>query len=131
MCSDKQSAARLRVRDQNKNDSSSNDDKTIEEIEREASKKVASRLLFSWNLQDAISKTAWAFVLIGFLLNLFGYDYVFNQESGTLRIDTIENKHFQQELVQAGYSKEQVNEHHTHQVKMTIDEKSGYSGRVA
>ena len=100
MCSDKQSAARLRMLDQNKNDSSSNDDKTIEEIEREASKKVASRLLFSWNLQEAISKTAWAFVLIGFLLNLFGYDYVFNQESGTLRIDTIENKHFQQELVQ-------------------------------
>ena len=99
MCSDKQSLSRLRMVDQNRNDCNNNDDRSIEEVEREASRKVASRLMFSWNLQQAINTTAWTFVLVGFLLNLFGYDYVFNKENQFLRIDTIENKQFQQELV--------------------------------
>lgn len=76
-----------------------NDDRSIEEVEREASQKVASSLLFPWRLQEVVTKTAWTFVLIGFLLNLFGYDYVFDKQNYSLRIDTIENKQFQQELV--------------------------------
>lgn len=81
------------------------DERSIEEVEREASRKVASSLMFSWNLKEALTKTAWAFVLVGFLLNLFGYDYVFDKDNWGLRIDTIENKQFQQELVRASKSR--------------------------
>lgn len=82
------------------------DDRTIEEVERDASRKVASKLLFSWNFSGAITKAAWTFVLIGFLLNLFGYDYVFDNENiWSLRIDTMENKQFQQELVKSSKNK--------------------------
>ena len=82
-------------------DQKNNDYRTIEEVEREASRKVASKLMFSWNLSGAVTKAAWTFVLVGFLLNIFGYDYVFDKDNWNLRIDTIENKQFQQELVKS------------------------------
>lgn len=93
-----QSLTPRRMVDQNKGN---NDDRSIEEVEREASRKVASSLMFTWNLQEALTKTAWTFVLVGFILNIFGYDYVFDKDNLSLRIDTIENKQFQQEVVKA------------------------------
>lgn len=96
LCSDYNRLLQRRMVEDNKE---SNDNRSIEEMESEASRKVASSLMFSWNLQEALTKTAWTFVLVGFLLNLFGYDYVVDKEHWNLRIDTIEHKQVQQELV--------------------------------
>ena len=54
------------------------------------------------NLQSAFVAAAWAFLAIGFILNLFGYDYV--MEDGHLGIDTMEKSQFKQEVIKASKS---------------------------
>lgn len=65
------------------------------EIERLAAENKPPRIF------EAISKTFWAILGLGLLLNAFGYGYVVNKDEWSIKIDTLENKDFQQELVKA------------------------------
>lgn len=61
------------------------------EIERLAAENKPPKIF------EAVSKTFWAILGLGLLMNIFGYGYIVDK--GGIRIDTLENKQFQQELV--------------------------------
>lgn len=58
-----------------------------------------NRFFFISRLQSAIVAAGWTFLAIGFILNIFGYDYVV--KDGRLTIDTMEAAQFQQEVIKA------------------------------
>lgn len=55
-----------------------------------------NRLLFPQRFGDALTRVGWLFVGVGILLNSLGYGYVLSD--GKLRIDTLENRQFQNEI---------------------------------
>ena len=67
--------------------------------EEESSKQVFDNLVTGPALGSAITTAGWAFVAFGFLLNLFGYDYVV--KDGRVTIDTVEARQFQKEVKKA------------------------------
>jgi hypothetical protein len=79
-----------------------NDEKQIENPLQTPSMTKGTRpsinpILF--NIDAAITFGAILFVLIGFVLNIFGYSYVV--EDGHLRIDTLDYRQFHDEVVRA------------------------------
>jgi hypothetical protein len=76
-------------------------------MEEESSRKVMDRLLLPQRIGEAVTSMAWLFVIGGFLLNVFGYDYVVN-ENHMLTIDTLENSQFQNAM--RGSMKEAANQ---------------------
>lgn len=72
-------------------------------VEQEANRRINDRLLFPQKVATSISKTvnalALSFIIFGFILNVFGYAYV-RDENG-LRIDTMDAKRFQDEIVRS------------------------------
>ena len=70
------------------------------EVNRRATLTRPGSLAFIDNLQRAVSAAGWTFLVVGLLLNIFGYDYVMND--GRLTIDTMEASQFRQEVIKAG-----------------------------
>jgi hypothetical protein len=79
----------------------------ISAMEAESSRKVSGRLELPGRIGEAVSAAAYLFVACGLLLNFFGYAYVL-QDNHTIRIDTLENRQFQVELIKS--MKESANE---------------------
>lgn len=67
------------------------------EKERQASRRLTNKLLLPERIGKAANATLYAFVILGFLLNLFGYAYVRNPD-GSLTIGTMETRRFQEEI---------------------------------
>ena len=67
------------------------------EKEREAAQKLSNRLLLPDRIGKAVNTTLYAFVLLGFLLNLFGFAYI-RKPDGSLTIGTMEARKFQEEI---------------------------------
>lgn len=65
--------------------------------EREAAQKLSNRLLLPDRIGKAVNATLYAFVILGFLLNLFGFAYV-RKPDGSLSIGTMETRKFQEEI---------------------------------
>jgi hypothetical protein len=69
-------------------------------VEQQQSNKVWNSLMAPYAiggvLTDVITKLGWTFVLVGFLLEAFGYSYMIRD--GQLTIDTLDNRQFQEEL---------------------------------
>lgn len=82
--------------DDNKKNVNTMNSQEIYEKEQEASRKVMDKLLFPNRLNRAFTATAWAFIIFGFVLNLFGYDYLV--KDGKFTIDTLENTQFENEI---------------------------------
>lgn len=61
--------------------------------EEEASRRVMQRLMLPNLIGHAMTAVAWAIILGGVMLNLFGYSYVVDH--GRVRIDTLEARQFQ------------------------------------
>lgn len=57
---------------------------------------VFENVKFLENVNKAATTTAYAFLVIGFLLNIFGYDFLV--QDGKLTIDTLEKRQFQNEV---------------------------------
>ena len=66
------------------------------EREQEASRKTMNNLLIPTRLNNAITATLYALVLLGVVLNLFGYDYYL--KDGQFVIDTLDNRRFENEV---------------------------------
>jgi hypothetical protein len=47
-------------------------------------------------VSDAVAATAWGFLAIGFLLNVFGYDFL--MRNGSITVDTLEKAQFEKEI---------------------------------
>lgn len=69
----------------------------LQRREAEASKRVQDKLLFPYRFGRAFNAALWTFVLVGFLLNAFGYGYI-RGENGMLAIGTLEEQNFQVEV---------------------------------
>lgn len=73
-------------------------------IEQEANRRVNDRLMLPRRVATSFSQTvgalAWTFIISGIILNFFGYAYVKDDTYG-YRIDTIERKMFQEEVVRS------------------------------
>lgn len=70
------------------------EDKRIDdllEVERIAAENQPPKIF------EAISKTFWAILGIGLVLNTFGYGFIVSKDG--IKIDTLENAQFQQELI--------------------------------
>eukprot|EP00980_Cylindrotheca_fusiformis_P028657 scaffold22634_cov123-Cylindrotheca_fusiformis.AAC.4 len=65
--------------------------------EEEASKRVRDKLLFPYRLGRAFNALLWTFVVVGVLLNVFGYGYI-RGDNGMLSIGTLEERNFQIEV---------------------------------
>jgi len=65
----------------------------IERLAAETKSQPANRIF------EAISNTFWVILGLGVLLNMFGYGYVVNKDEFSIKIDTLEKKQFQEELV--------------------------------
>jgi hypothetical protein len=89
----------LRANDQD-DDDPLNDPKTREEEEK-ASREVTDRLLLPSRLGavfgEAFQYVAIAFIVMSFFLNMNGYSFLF--KDGSLTIDTLEARQFQDEIV--------------------------------
>jgi hypothetical protein len=72
------------------------DRRSLYEKEEESSKKVFNNLTAGNGLGTVVTGAGWAFVVIGFILNMFGYDYVVRD--GRVTIDTVEARQFQMEV---------------------------------
>jgi hypothetical protein len=70
------------------NQESKEDDRSIEEVEAAASKRVFNQLLFPQQIASAVTGAIFLFVIVGFLLNSFGYAYV-SQVPTDMRTTTI------------------------------------------
>lgn len=57
-------------------------------------------------VQQVVVAAGWTFLAFGIVLNIFGYDYVVNEE-GRLTIDTMEASQFRQEVVKAAKQQQQ------------------------
>jgi hypothetical protein len=72
--------------------------------EQEATRRVNDRLLLPRRIATSFSKTvgalAYTFIISGFVLNFFGYAYVRDETYG-FRVDTLEKKMFQEEVVRS------------------------------
>jgi hypothetical protein len=66
------------------------------EKEIKASKKTMDNLLLPRRINNAITATLYAFVIIGVVLNLFGYDYYV--KDGEFVIDTLDKRRFENEI---------------------------------
>jgi hypothetical protein len=67
------------------------------EKEQKATRELNNRLLLPDRIGKAVNVTLYAFVILGFILNLFGFAYV-RKPDGSLIIDTIEARRFQDEI---------------------------------
>ena len=67
--------------------------------EQRSSNNVMSNLLTFQGAGSAIVAAGWAFVIIGLILPMFGYDYVV--KDGRVTIDTVEARQFQNEINRA------------------------------
>ena len=81
------------------NDDNKDYNKSYDQKEEESSKKVIQNLTAGRGLGTIVTAAGWAFVLIGFVLNMFGYDYVVRD--GRVTIDTVEARQFQMEVNRA------------------------------
>jgi hypothetical protein len=72
------------------------DRRSFSEKEEESSKKVFNNLTAGNGLGTIVTGAGWTFVVIGFILNMFGYDYVVRD--GRVTIDTVEARQFQMEV---------------------------------
>jgi hypothetical protein len=93
------STLRLRMKEEDDKEEEKEKDEPItlaelNRMEEESSRKVMDRLLLPQRIGEAVTSVAWLFVIGGFLLNVFGYDYTVN-ENHMLTIDTVENSQFQ------------------------------------
>jgi hypothetical protein len=74
-------------------------------IEREANRRVNDRLMLPRRVATSISQTvtalAWTYIILGFVLNSFGYAFVRDGTGGGFRIDTVETRMFQEEVVRS------------------------------
>jgi len=71
--------------------------------EQEASRKVAQRLMFPRVVATSISQTitafAWGFIILSFILQSLGYAFIFDDAG--VRVDTLEAKQFQLEIIKS------------------------------
>jgi len=67
----------------------------LSQLEEDASKRVMDRLMLPSLVGRAVTAFAWGFVILGFLLNLVGYDYVRDPDTGWLTVDTLEKSQFE------------------------------------
>eukprot|EP00977_Amphora_coffeiformis_P000060 scaffold15_cov204-Amphora_coffeaeformis.AAC.5 len=65
--------------------------------EREQSNKMWFRFWAPYEISRYVTAALWAFVIVGYLLNVMGYAYVWTSD-GQLTIDTLAQQEFQQEL---------------------------------
>lgn len=91
---------KMTKRDDEKEDNTNND--VSDDGDMYSFRPTATSSLIT-NLQSALVAAAWAFVVIGVILNLLGYDYVMT-EDGRLSVDTIEASQFKQEVIRASKS---------------------------
>jgi hypothetical protein len=72
-------------------------------VEQEAGRKVAHRLMLPrmivTSISQSISALAWGFLLVSFILQIFGYAFV--MDSFGFRIDTLEARQFQDEIMKS------------------------------
>ena len=69
------------------------------EKEEQASRKTMNNLLLPSRLNDAVTATLYGLVILGLVLNIFGYDYYL--KDGQFVIDTLENRQFENEVRRA------------------------------
>jgi hypothetical protein len=67
------------------------------EKEQKATRDLNNRLLLPDRIGKAVNVTLYAFVILGFILNLFGFAYV-RKPDGSLTIDTMDARRFQDEI---------------------------------
>jgi hypothetical protein len=72
------------------------DSRSFDEKEEESSKKVFDNLMAGRGVGTIVTGAGWTFVVIGFILQMFGYDYVVRD--GRVTIDTVEARQFQMEV---------------------------------
>lgn len=67
------------------------------EKERRAARDLNNRLLLPDRIGKAVNTTLYAFVILGIILNIFGFAFV-RKSDGSLTIDTIAARRFQNEI---------------------------------
>jgi len=86
--------------------------------EEEVSKRVFDRLMLPDRIGSFLNGAAWTFVAVGFLLQVFGYAYV-RDDDGLIRIGTLEEQQFKREVMNSMKEKQQIAAPDS---KQTIDE---------
>jgi hypothetical protein len=99
-----QKLAKKNENEEKRRDSEYKDDKDkrmedLIEVNRRATQKPQGSLAFFDDLSRAISAAAWTFLILGFLLKIFGYDFV--MKDNRLTIDTMEASQFRREVIKA------------------------------
>jgi len=69
----------------------------LAEMEARASKRINDRLMLPYRIGEVLTNTAWFVVLLGVVLNGFGYAYI-RGANGFITIGTLEERNFQIEM---------------------------------
>lgn len=73
-------------------------DTELSRKEQEASQRRYNRLLLPGTIGKAITASAWTFIALGIILNMFGYGYVRKPGDFWVSIDTLEQRDFLLEM---------------------------------
>jgi hypothetical protein len=71
----------------------------IERRQEESDNAVMNRLLLPSRIGNAFTSALWLLVGIGFLLNLLGYAFIMDPDFSNMRIGTMDERRFREEIV--------------------------------
>jgi hypothetical protein len=71
----------------------------IERRQEESDNAVMNRLLLPSRIGNAFTSALWLFVGIGILLNMFGYAFIMEPDFSNMRIGTMDERRFREEIV--------------------------------